>query len=111
MLRPRNPPNPEIQIHQYKFKFNQDLNLSLFRKIPRNVSFWIWWISVMQNFMTVSTNLVDLQNFITVSTESMLLPYMTVSTKNSLVDTDSLFSKLVDTVMKFCVVAIYDSIH
>ena len=65
----------------------------------------------MQNFMTVSTNLVDLQNFITVSTESMLLPYMTVSTKNSLVDTDSLFSKLVDTVMKFCVVAIYDSIH
>jgi len=41
LLHPRNPPHPETQIPRYKFKWNQDLNLNLYREIPRNLSFWI----------------------------------------------------------------------
>ena len=43
-LHPQNPPNPETQISQYKFKLNQNINLILYREIPRNPSFSIWWI-------------------------------------------------------------------
>jgi len=40
-----NPPNPETQIPQYKFKWSQGLNLNLYRETPRNLSFSIWWVS------------------------------------------------------------------
>ena len=36
MLLPRNPPNPETDIPQYKFVLNQNLDLNLYRKMPRN---------------------------------------------------------------------------
>jgi len=48
MLHPRNPPNREIRIPRYNFKLNQNLDLDLFRKIPRKSSFSIWWISGIQ---------------------------------------------------------------
>ena len=50
MLQPHNSPNPEIQIPRYKFKLFQYLNLNLYREIPRNLSFWIWWISEVLHF-------------------------------------------------------------
>ena len=45
LLQPRNPRNPETQTPRYTFKINQNFNLNLYREIPRNLSFWIWWIS------------------------------------------------------------------
>jgi len=50
MLQPQNPPNPATQIPRYKFScsyyysdsLNQNLNLDLYREIPRNLSFSIW---------------------------------------------------------------------
>ena len=42
MLQPRNPPNLETEIPRYKFTFNQNLHLTLYREIPRNLSFSIW---------------------------------------------------------------------
>ena len=41
MLHSRNPQNSEIHILRYKFKSNQNLDLNLYRKIPRNLSFSI----------------------------------------------------------------------
>jgi len=43
-LHLRNLPNPETQIPRYKFELNQNLKLNMYRKIPRNPSFSIWWI-------------------------------------------------------------------
>ena len=45
MPHPRNPLNPETQNPRYKFKLNHNLNLNLYREIPRNLRFSIWWIS------------------------------------------------------------------
>jgi len=50
MLHPRNPPDRETQIPQYRFKFNQDHMLNLCCEILRHLSFRIWWISGMLNF-------------------------------------------------------------
>ena len=44
------PPNQKIKIPRYKFKFNRKLNLNLYRQIPRNLRFSIWWISGMYHF-------------------------------------------------------------
>jgi len=33
---PRNPPNRETQVPQYKFKINQSLNLDLYRFVPQD---------------------------------------------------------------------------
>jgi len=45
MLLPHNPPNRETQIPLCNFKLNRNLNLNLYRWIPRNLSVSIWWIS------------------------------------------------------------------
>jgi len=50
MLHPRSPPNPQTQIPRYKFKFNQHLNLNLYREIPRKLRFSKWRISDVQHF-------------------------------------------------------------
>ena len=42
---PLNPPNRETHISRRNFKLNQNSNLNLYREIPRNLSFSIWWIS------------------------------------------------------------------
>ena len=44
ILPSRNPPNLETQIPPYKCKRNQNLNLNLYREIPRNLSFSIWGV-------------------------------------------------------------------
>jgi len=44
-LHPRNLLNPESQIPRYKFKLNQNLNLNLYRKMARTLSFSIWLTS------------------------------------------------------------------
>jgi len=38
------PPNRDTQIPWYKLKFNHNLNLNVYREIPRNLSFSIWWM-------------------------------------------------------------------
>jgi len=50
MLHSHYPPDPETRISRYKFKFNQHLNLSLYREILRNLSFSIWWILGVMHF-------------------------------------------------------------
>jgi len=45
MLQFQNPPNRETQIPRCKSKLNQDVNLNLYREIPRIRSFSIRWIS------------------------------------------------------------------
>ena len=45
MLRPQNTPNRKTQISGYKLKFDQDLNLNMYRATPRNLSNrWIWGV-------------------------------------------------------------------
>ena len=43
MLHPRNQPNPITQIPWNKSKWSPNSNLNLYRQIPRNLSFSIWW--------------------------------------------------------------------
>ena len=50
MLHLRNPLNPETQILWNNFKWNQHLNSNLYREIPENLSFSIWWISGITHF-------------------------------------------------------------
>ena len=52
-LHPRNPPNPQNQIPCYKFKLHQILNLYMYRKVPKNLSISIWWISGMLHFQWI----------------------------------------------------------
>ena len=47
MLHPRNPPNREIRIPGHKFELNHNLNLNLYREIPRDLIISIWWLSGM----------------------------------------------------------------
>ena len=47
---PSNPPNRKTEISQYKLKVDQNLNLNLYRKIPSNLRFSIWWISKVWHF-------------------------------------------------------------
>jgi len=49
MQHPRKSPNLETQIPRYEFESNQKSG-SLYREIPRNLSFSIWRVSGMQHF-------------------------------------------------------------
>jgi len=49
-LHLRNPPNRKTQIPRYKVEWNRNLLLNLYRKIPRNLSLSIWWISGRSKF-------------------------------------------------------------
>ena len=44
MPHPRNEPNRETRIPRYKFKLSQNLNLNVYRKIPRNLRFSVWCV-------------------------------------------------------------------
>ena len=50
VLHPRNLPNPEIRISEYKFKLSQNLNVNVYRKIPTNLSSLICCFWVYSNF-------------------------------------------------------------
>jgi len=52
-LHPRNPPNPESQILGCTIKFFQNFDLNLYRKILENLSFLIWWISGIEQVMSI----------------------------------------------------------
>ena len=45
-----NLPNRETQFPRYKFKWNHNLRLNLYREIPSKLSFQIWWILKMKHF-------------------------------------------------------------
>ena len=44
ILPPPDSPNPKTQVPRFTSKLNQNLNLNLYREIPRNLSFSMWWI-------------------------------------------------------------------
>jgi len=50
-LHPRNPSNLETQFPWYKFKLNRNLNLDLYREIPRKLSFSMWWHRLYAHFI------------------------------------------------------------
>jgi len=49
MLHSWNPQNPGTKIPRCKFELNQNLNLNLYREVPKNLRFTIRWISGMSH--------------------------------------------------------------
>jgi len=45
LLNPQNPPNQETQIFQYLAIQIQIEILKKFDCAPKNLTFWVWWIS------------------------------------------------------------------
>ena len=50
MLHPRSPSKPGTQIPRYELKLNRNLDLNLYREIPKSLSFLDWQICDLQRF-------------------------------------------------------------